>query len=453
MRPETTGYHDALAAIWDRSAYDRGHISNPFAGDAAARLGLRRTQAVLAALGNPEDALPLIHVAGSKGKGSTVVLVDAILRAAGRRSGRFTSPHLHTFRERFVIDDDMIDQTTFAELTSAALAATRAVEAALPELGTVTSFELATVMALHWFAERRCDVAVIEVGLGGTLDATNVIDPAVSAITRLDLEHTAILGDTLEAIAANKAGIIKPGRPAVTVWQEPEALEVIEERARETGSALLLQGRDWTIDGDEAGFGVSGPWGTIDDLRTSLVGAHQVENAAVAVAVATTAAGIGQVTEDAVRRGLLEAVHPGRFERVMAAADTTVVIDGAHTPVAARALAAALTRHLPDTQPTILVGMLRDKHPADFLAPLAAIAGRWIVVEPGSPRAMPADEIVAALRELGEEADRTKAIDDAIARATRFGAPVVITGSLTTVADARVALGLATADPSPGGMR
>jgi dihydrofolate synthase/folylpolyglutamate synthase len=446
-------YLEALAAIWDRSGYDRGFISNPFAGDEAARLGLRRTQAVLDALDNPERALPLVHVAGSKGKGSTVVLIDAILRAAGKLSGRFTSPHLHTFRERFIVDGEPIGEVAFAGLTSEVLEMARSVEAAQPQLGQLTSFELATAMALRWFAKARCDVAVIEVGLGGTLDATNVIDPVVSAITRLDLEHTAILGDTLAEIAGNKAGIIKPGRPGVTVRQEPEAMAVIEARARETGSPLLVQGRHWTVAGDEDGFAVSGPWGTTAGLRASLVGAHQVENAALAVVALKTAEGIGAISDDAIRSGLLAAVHPGRFERVTAHDGTTVVIDGAHTPIAASVLADALTRHLPGPRPTIVVGMLRDKHPADFLEPLAATAGRWIVAEPQTPRAMPAGEIIEALRSLGQEADHGGSVADAISMALLRGDPVVVTGSLTTVAEARVALGLAAPDPSPGGMR
>ena len=244
---ERLPYRAALAAIWDRSGYDRGFISDPFAGDDAARRGLARTRAMLDVLGNPQERVRLIHVAGSKGKGSTAVLIDAILRAAGLRSGRFTSPHLHSYRERFVVDDLPIGEEAFACLTHEVMEAMRKVESGNPSLGRVTAWELSTAMALRWFARGDCDVAVIEVGLGGTLDATNVIDPVVSAITRLDLEHTAILGETLAEIASNKAGIIKPGRPSVTVEQAPEALTVIEERAREVGSKLLVGGRDWVV--------------------------------------------------------------------------------------------------------------------------------------------------------------------------------------------------------------
>jgi dihydrofolate synthase/folylpolyglutamate synthase len=449
--PEHLTYRAALAAIWDRSGYDRGFISDPFAGDDAARRGLSRTAAVLAALGNPQDRVHLIHVAGSKGKGSTTVLLDAILRAAGLRTGRFTSPHLHSYRERFVVDDLAISEEDFTALTSDVLAAVDIAEAASPSLGRVTAFELTTAMALEWFARSGCDFAVIEVGMGGTLDATNVIDPMVSAITRLDLEHTAILGDTISEIASNKAGIIKPGRPSVTVTQPREALEVIEHRARSVSSPLLVGERDWLIEGDEDGFSVSGPWGTISDLRTSLAGQHQVENAALAVTTLMTIPDIGrEIDARAIREGLAHARHPGRFERVVVDETTTVIIDGAHTPIAAVALGTALLRHFPDEPAVFVVGMLQDKHPAPFLTPLIGKAAGWVAVEPDSPRAMPGTMLLEALVALDQSVQSSSSvaagIDMARASGTRL---IVVTGSLSTVAEARVHLGLATSDVSP----
>jgi dihydrofolate synthase / folylpolyglutamate synthase len=451
IMPHTLTYRAALAAIWDRSGYDRGFISDPFAGDDAARRGLARTAAVLAQREYPQDRVHLIHVAGSKGKGSTTVLIDAILRAAGYRSGRFTSPHLHTYRERFVVDNQMIGEKDFASLTADVLAAVDAVEAIDPGLGRLTAFELTTAMAFEWFARSGCSVAVIEVGLGGTLDATNVIDPVISTITRLDLEHTAILGDTLAGIASNKAGIIKPGRPVVTVSQDPEALAVIADRAREVNSQLLIGKRDWFIEGDEDGFAVRGPWGTIGDLRTSLVGQHQVENAALAVATLMTMPTIGQeIGERAIRDGLARAEHPGRFERVKVNDATTIVIDGAHTPVAAQALNAALARHFPDHRPVIVVGMLQDKHPEHFLAPMIDRAESWVVVEPESPRAMSSVILATPLGKHGQPVRQAPSVAAGIDVAISTGAPlVVVTGSLSTAAEARVHLGLAINDPSP----
>lgn len=441
-------YRAALAAIWERSGYDRGFISNPFAGDDAARRGLARTAEMLDVLGNPHERVRLIHVAGSKGKGSTTVLMDAILRAAGLRSGRFISPHLHSYRERFVVDDQPIGEDAFARLTGETVAAMHTVETATPSPGRVTAWELSTAMALQWFAQRECEIAVIEVGLGGTLDATNVIDPVVSAITRLDLEHTAILGETLPEIASNKAGIIKPGRPSVTVDQPPEALAVIEARASEMGSELLVGGRDWAVEGDEDGFAVTGPWGRVDDLRISLIGRHQVENAGLAVAA--TRAGFGddaRVDDAAIRGGLRDVQLPGRFERVPGTTGPEIILDGAHTPVAAGALAAAVARHSPTARITFVVGMLRDKRPEPFLGPLIDRAARWIVAEPDSPRAMPADLLREALTTLGQRVEQAPSIAAAVELARQDGEVVVVTGSLTTVAEARAHLGLGFPDP------
>jgi dihydrofolate synthase/folylpolyglutamate synthase len=452
--PQRSRYRAALAAIWDRSGYDRGFISNPFAGDNEARRGLARTSEVLQVLANPQERMRLIHVAGSKGKGSTTVLIDAILRAAGMRSGRFTSPHLHSYRERFIIDNQPIDEGAFATLTQSVMDAVRKVESTDPALGRVTAWELSTAMAMEWFAQENCDVAVIEVGLGGTLDATNVIDPIVSVVTRLDLEHTAILGDTLPEIASNKAGIIKPGRPSITVEQPPEALVVLEERAHEVGSTLLIQNRDWFIDGDEASFAVTGPWGTVEGLRTSLIGQHQVENAGLAVAAIELAMGEpSPIPQSAFIQGLLSAHHPGRFEIIRTPNRRTVIVDGAHTPVAAESLHAALRKHVPPGQIIIVVAMLDDKRPDAFLAPLVPLDARWIVTELDSPRKMPVDVLADALSGLGQRIERAPSIAKAIDLARRNGGEesvVVVTGSLTAVAEARVHLGAGFPDPPPG---
>ncbi len=443
-------YRSALATIWDRSSYDRGFINNPFAGDDEARRGLARTSAVLDLLGNPQEHIQLIHVAGSKGKGSTSVLLDAILRSAGMRSGRFTSPHLHSYRERFIVDDELITVGAFASLAEQVMEAVRTAESATPGLGRVTAWELSTAMALTWFAERMCDAAVIEVGLGGTLDATNVIDPVVSAITRLDFEHTAILGETLPEIASNKAGIIKPRRPSVTVEQPGAALSAIEERARDVGSPLLVQNRDWFVEGDEDEFAVIGTWGRDEKLQTSLVGPHQVENASLAVAAINLAfSGEPVVDHTSIRAGLRSAHHPGRFERVVRG-DKTIVIDGAHTPIAAEALRAALARHVSTELLTLVVGMLQDKHPNPFLEPLVPRADRWIVAELDSPRTMPVDLLKETLSALGQSVDAASSIAAALDLALEGESnTVVVTGSLTAVAEARVHLGLASPDPSP----
>lgn len=442
-----TPYERAIAAIWERSDYDRGFVSNPFAGDEAAALGLVRTRRMLDRLGNPDRGYPIVHVAGSKGKGSTSVLTDAILRASGLISGRFLSPHLHSYRERFAIDGADIPESEFATVASDVLAAAEVVEADDSSIGRVTAWELSTAMALLWFQRGGCDVAVIEVGLGGTLDATNVVQGAVSVITRLDFEHTAILGDTLAEIASNKAGIIKLGRPCVTVDQPQAGIDVILRRAREMDSRLLIAGRDYVVSGFADGFSASGPWGTFDGLTLALVGDHQRENAGLAIAAAylllqpesTDLAGF----EQAVRFGLASAVLPARFEQVVLESGSVVVIDGAHTGASMTALAITLEQRYPGESPLVILGILGDKDPGTIVEPLMSIAGSWVVVAPASPRAYDAQQLLADLHSRGLHASRSPSVATALDQAEREGHRlVVVTGSLSTAAEAREALGL-----------
>jgi len=443
-------YEDALAAIWARSGYDRGFISNPFAGDDAARLGLLRTDGTLALMGHPERQLRIVHVAGSKGKGSTTVTIDSILRAAGHRVGRFTSPHLHSYRERLIVDDELIAPEDFAAITQETLVAAKKLEAEQPALGQVTAWELSTAMALAWFARASCEFAVIEVGLGGTLDATNVVGPEVSVITRLDFEHTAILGDTMAEIADNKAGIIKPGKPVISARQPEDGMRVIRTRAAELGSRLLVAGEDFATEGTDRDFTFSGPWGTLPTLHTALPGDHQVENAALAIATVRT---ITEVDDDAIRQGLAQVVHPGRFEIVTHPTGTTIVIDGAHSPVAARALVATVQDRYPDQRAAIVIGMLQDKDAVHFVPPLADIASAWFVLPPQSPRARPASEVIHEIPETTVPIAAFENMEQALAAAIASSPSlIVVTGSLTTVAEARVALGLAIPDISPASL-
>lgn len=447
-----TTFDEALAAVRDRSGYDRGFISDPFAGDDAARLGLLRTQAMLDQLGNPERACRIVHVAGSKGKGSTCMFIDGILRGSGLRRGRFLSPHLHSFLERFVVDDAAISEDDFTVLSAEVVAAMERVERDAPDLGRITAWELSTVMALRHFQQARCDVAVIEVGLGGTLDATNVVDPAVSVITALDFEHTAILGTTMTEIAGNKAGIIKPGRPVVTAAQPDDASRVIRERADACNAPLLVAGRDWTVSGTDRDFTATGPWGAIDHLRSSLAGWHQAQNAALAIAAAHTLGvndpSLRGIDHDAMRAGIATAHLPGRFERVRLDTGGTVIIDGAHARSATAALADTMRTHYPDADPVIVVGMLNDKDPALVLPPLLGIAAHWIAVTPESPRAMPPDEVGNALRAMGAACTVSTTVAEGLGTARELGyATILVTGSFTTAAEARVALGL---DQAPG---
>lgn len=444
-------YPTALQALWQRSAYDRGFISNPFAGDDAADLGLRRTAALLHRLGRPQDRYGVVHVAGSKGKGSTTVFIASILQAAGFRVGRYTQPHLHSIRERIAVDDEPIAESAFAALTQRGLNAVREVERDAPELGEMTAFEVTTAMALAHFADAGCDLAVVEVGLGGTLDATNVVSPLVSVITTLDLEHTAVLGNTLPEIAAQKAGIIKRGRPVAVSLQPADALAVIARTAADCGAPLIAGGRDWRWSGSWQSFTAEGPWGTCPDLTSGLAGAHQVENACTAIAATWLLRTDGDtIDEAAVRTGLSRARWPGRFE-VVRDRGPRIILDGAHTPASARALAGAVQDD--DSAPAVIVlGLLGDKDAHTVGEMLMPVASKFIVTAPHSPRAAAPESVAESLKDSVDieiVMDVAMALSRAEALAGATGT-VVVTGSLSTVAEAREALGLGRPDPKFG---
>jgi dihydrofolate synthase/folylpolyglutamate synthase len=374
------------------------------------------------------------------------------LRAAGHRAGRYTSPHLHSWRERIVVDGRPIDEDAFADLLRRALAAAESIEREEPGLGRATSFELLTAMALDEFARAECDFAVVEVGLGGTYDATNVVSPLVAVITRIDYEHTNVLGRTLPEIAANKAGILKPGRPAVVSPQGPEVLATIESVAAERECPLLVGGRDWQWAGSWRGFGAIGPWGRIADLTLGLVGGHQVENACTALAALWCLRERGvAIPETAIREGFSTARWPGRFERLSQRRAPDVIFDGAHTGAAAAALAATLDEELPGLRPIVVIGTSSDKDPADLGKPLSTIATAAIATRSRGPRATDPAVIATALQTAGIAVDVAPTVAEAIERAKRVAGPkglILVTGSLYVVAEAREFYGLATSDPA-----
>lgn len=439
-------YDHALEAIWDRSGYDKGFISNPFAGDEVAKLGLHRTRALLNHFGHQSLPYEIVHVAGSKGKGSTCVMTDAILRRSGMRTGRHLSPHLHSFRERFVVDNALISEADFTSLARQYLEAAEVIENRSPELGQITAFELTTAMALGWFAMSDCEVAVIEVGMGGTLDATNVVEPTVSVITMLDYEHTTILGETMREIASNKAGIIKSNRPVISANQPSDGMVVVKEKAQEVDAPLSVAGVDWKITGTEDNFTYSSESRMIANLHCNLAGAHQLENAGLAITAALiigTTLQAKTVSDAAIRQALANVSFPGRFERVQLPADQTMIIDGAHTPASAQALAETMLDRFPGTKVTVVIGMLGDKNPGAVIAPLLSCASHWITVTPDSPRAVSAGELHDALVEKGIAADQAPNLRHGIEMAKNTSADVIlVTGSLSTAAEARVVVGL-----------
>ncbi|HET9014997.1 MAG TPA: folylpolyglutamate synthase/dihydrofolate synthase family protein [Thermomicrobiaceae bacterium] len=438
-------YRAAIAYIIERSGYDRGFVANPFD---AETVGLRRTAWLLEALGHPEARYPAVHVAGTKGKGSTAACADAILRAAGQRVGLYTSPHLHTFRERIRLDGEPIGEDAFAALTAEIVPLNAHLAREHPDWGEATAFEVATVLAVLAFARAAVDVAVVEVGLGGRLDATNVLTPTVSVITAISLDHTAILGDTLAEIAGEKGGIIKPGVPVVSSPQPVEARVVLERLAAERGSPLLLGGRDFFADGVPERFDLRAPGSELRALRLALGGRHQVENAASAVVAcrALDRAGI-VVPEAAVRAGLAAVVWPGRLEVV--ASSPTVVVDGAHNVDSAGRLAEALGETFRWRRLTLVLGITRDKQVEQMLAVLAPLADRVVATASHHPRAAAPDRIVAAARAAAGPAlavEQAPSVAEALRRALAGAAPddlVCVTGSLYAVSEAREALGLA----------
>lgn len=444
---ESWDYERALEELWRRSSYERGLISDPFGDTERAERGLLRMRALLERLGNPHLLPRTVHVAGSKGKGSTSTFIAGAARKAGYRVGLYTSPHLHRFPERIAIDGHLLPDDEFAAVARHVAVAAAALEVELPELGTVSTFEFVTAMAFAAFARAECHLAVIEVGLGGRYDATNVLSPAATVVTRLDLEHTAVLGPTLADIAFQKAGIFQRGVPAISAPQGAEAEATLIREAERVGAPLLLGGRDWTWSGTWQSFTANGPWGDWPDLHVGMPGPHQVENACVAIATLTALDRCGiAIPEQAIRAGLAAARSPGRFELV-AIDDRRVVFDGAHTPAAAAALVAAWRDEFGERRAAVVLGMGADKPIAPFLERLRPIVGRLLATRSDSPRAVDPARIAAAATALDLPVAAFATVTEATEAAIEGGRePILITGSLFVAGEGREALGLAAPD-------
>jgi dihydrofolate synthase/folylpolyglutamate synthase len=394
---------------------------------AGMRPGLERIETLLEALGHPERRFTLVQVGGTNGKGSVAAMLAAMLRADGRRVGLYTSPHLVSFRERIRVDGAAIAEDDVADGFEVIATLVARVDA--------TMFETATALALDHFAREAVDVAVLEVGLGGRLDATTVGVPAVTALARIDLDHQAVLGDTLAAIAAEKAAIVRSG-VAISAAQAPEARDVLLARAAAVGVPLLLEGRDLHVRvtaRDLAGQVVdgAGPGWRLDGVRLALLGAFQPSNALVALAAARA---LG-VRDAAAREGLARARWPGRFE-VLRARDRLVVLDGAHNPAGAAALAASLEAWFGDAPLTLIFGALADKDARGMLAALAPRARRLILAASSSPRAARPEALRAAapagaVVELAASAEEALALAGHEPRTPILG----VAGSLSLVGD------------------
>ena len=390
--------------------------------------GLSRTRELLRRLGDPQKRLRFVHVAGTNGKGSTSAMLAAIFRAAGARTGLYTSPFLMRFNERMQCDGVPISDEALAALTER----TRAEAEAMAE--HPTEFELITALAMLWFAQERCDIVVLEVGLGGALDSTNVIDcPELAVICNLGYDHTAILGGTLAQIAGAKAGILKGGDCVLYDGLPQEAADVIRARCAATGTRLHTPDFAQLHTVRLALTGQVFDYGARKALELPLLGLHQQKNAAVVLTAVDVLRQRGwALPEEAVRRGLAGTVWPGRFELVND--EPCFIVDGGHNPQCAQTVADNLARYFPGRRITLLVGVLADKDYKAMVALLAPYVRRVITVTPPSPRALSACTLADVWRQNGVKAepfsDIASAVEAAYLRALKEHRPLVILGSL-----------------------
>lgn len=453
-------YSDALTWLFALPDWERGTGKRP----TREQLFLERPAALLEALGNPQARFRSVLVAGTKGKGSTAAMLESILRAAGMKTGLYTSPHLHTYRERIRAGGSLITEAEFARGVGEMQTLVGELNRARPELEAFTTFEVTTAMTLDYFARVGIDVAILEVGLGGRLDATNVVDADLSVITPISFDHAAVLGDTLPKIAYEKAGIIKVGKTVLSAPQTPDALAVIEQVARAKNATLAASGRDWLWLGDHDGYMVAGEpraglwrnYWLYDNLRVPLRGVHQLENAALAVAAAHTIRELWEkeMSIESVREGLANTVWAGRIE-VAPPRDTEqprIVMDGAHNGESAEKLWAALKFHFEFDKLFLILGALADKDVDSIISPFLSRAEFVWTVKTNHPRSRGAEDLALHLRTLGSHAQAADDVDDALARARERASPrdlILITGSLSVVAQARRALGLAQEQDPP----
>jgi dihydrofolate synthase/folylpolyglutamate synthase len=406
---------------------------------------LERVRELLSRVGNPHLGPATVHVAGTKGKGSTTAMVASVLSATGHRTGRYTSPHLHSLRERIAIDGAPIEEGAFADGIDALREAVAGVNN-LERYGRISTFEALTALAFLAFTRAGVTHSVIEVGLGGRLDATNVVDPVACAVTNVSLDHMDVLGDTLAQIATEKAAIIKPGVPVVSGPQTTEALEVIELVASDRGAPLTLVGRDiaWNrtrLDGAGQRFNVKTARDEYD-LWMPLLGAHQRDNAAVAVGVceALTDRGIA-LSHEGIVEGLARVSWPGRLE--VLSRRPLVVADGAHNPHSIRCLLRALEESFQFERAVVVFGATKTKNVGGMIDELARLPATVLVTESRHPRSAGVLELYGDVASRGIAVDRAEDVAAVLAMARRLAGEndlVLVTGSLFVVAEAREAM-------------
>ena len=436
-------YQQSLACLMAMADFERGSALRYASPD----YNLPRMEAFLQRLGSPHLAVKTVHIAGTKGKGSTAAMVASVLRAAGQRVGLYTSPHLHTMRERIQLDGEPISERDFAGLLTTLQPEIDAFNAASPH-GPLSTFEALTAMAFVHFAQARAGWQVIEVGLGGRLDATNVVRPVACGITSISRDHTRLLGDTVALIAGEKAGIIKDGAPVVSAPQRPEALAIIEETARRHSAPLTVVGRDITWSALGGRVDLSGQEFQVHtEARTyhlgiPLLGDYQIENAATAVGIIEALEGAlgrqGQrIGVQAVQEGLRTVRWPARLQVLRR--DPLVVADGAHNDYSAARLVQAVRRLFRRQRLFLIIGTSTDKDVGEIVKELAVLSPIVLACRSRHPRSAEPGVVAQAFERLGfparTYASVAEAVDSALTQARRADL-VLATGSLFVAAEA-----------------
>jgi dihydrofolate synthase/folylpolyglutamate synthase len=440
---EIENYTDALRYLSERHNIERTRVSRVSVDD----FKLDRMRALAAALGNPQNDVRCVHVAGSKGKGSVVEMTASALTACGYATGVYTSPHLVDVRERIRINADQIGYPAFTKVCQRVAAAAEGLD---PGLGAASFFEVLTAMAFCYFAEQAVDIAVIEVGLGGRLDATNIVQPEVTAVTAIQLEHTQLLGDTLEKIAAEKAGIFKPGIPSLTIPQTPGVMQVIREAAEKAMSPLQVVGQDLEFSyrfeaspelGPHTRVCLTTPRSNFEHLPVPLKGEHQAHNCGLSLAILDALRGRGFDTpERHVAEGLSRTPFQGRMEIV--GRSPRIVIDGAHTPESVQALVKAIGAHVRYDSMVVIFGCAEDKDVKGMLSKIGLGADKIIFTRSaGNARSADPKELARRYMEAtGKMAQVARTLPDALdmaSQATGRDDLICITGSFYLAGEAK----------------
>ena len=417
-----------------------------------------RMRELVELLGDPQRAFRSIHLTGTNGKTSTARMIDELLRGFGIRTGRYTSPHLASVTERIVLDGEPVADRVFAEAYRELVPYMQLVDSR--NKTPLSFFEIVTALAFAIFADAPIDVAVVEVGMGGAWDNTNVMDAEVAVVTPIDLDHTEYLGTTVEAIATEKAGIIKPGAAAILAAQQPGAAEQLLRQAAAVGATVAREGLEFGVLARDVAVGgqviaLQGLGGVYDEIFLPLFGAHQAQNAALALAAVEAFFGAGgdngMLDADTVRAAFAAVRSPGRLEAVRSA--PTILVDAAHNPHGMSASVAALGEAFDFRRLVAVVAVLADKDLVGMLAALEPLADELVVSQNGSPRAVPADAVAAVAVEIfgPDRVTVEPRLDDAIETAVRLaedtgddvlaGSGVLVTGSVVTAGEARALLG------------